>query len=76
MPVGVNSGIAAILCAVIVTTGGCLSRQHERRDPKGGPVIERSANQGKPGEVPSGSPVQEKKCGRILLVPQEEPGRL
>ncbi len=76
MPVWGNSGIAAVLCAVIVTIGGCLSGQHERRDPKGGPVIEGGADHGKPGELPSGSPVQEKKCGRILLVPQEEPGRL
>ncbi len=49
MPVWGNSGIAAVLCAVIVTTGGCLSGQHERRDPKGGQSLKGALTMGSRG---------------------------
>ena len=71
----VSAAVAAILCAVVLVAGGCLPLHHEWQDPEGRPAIERSHDHGKPGELPSGALLEEKKTGTILMVPKEEPSR-
>ena len=69
---GIGLGVMALLCAVGLIAGGGLFIHHEGKGSKDQPAIERSHNHGKTMGPPSGSLLEEKKCGTILWVPKEE----
>lgn len=71
----IGFAVIALLCAVGLAAGGCLPLHHEWKDPEGRPAIEKSHDHGKPGELPSGGLLEEKKTGTIIMVPKEEPIR-
>ena len=69
---GIGLGVMALLCAVGLIAGGGLLMHHEGKDSKDQPAIERSHDPGKIMEPPSESLPEDKKSGKILLVPKEE----
>ena len=69
---GIGLGVMALLCAVGLIAGGGLLMHHEAKDSKDQPAIERGQDNGKAAESLQGNLIEEKKCGKIFLVPKEE----